>query len=141
MEGENGVTRSIIDEIRSWDIQRDQMEDETGVLELSWMNFILGISKEIKRKGKVVLLEVSLMNFILRISSEIKWTVKVVLLEVSLMNFILRISKDIKWKVKVVLVEFVIAELHYSDIQGEQMEGESGFPRSIIDELHSLDIR
>ena len=26
MEGESGVTRSIIDELRSWDIQRDQME-------------------------------------------------------------------------------------------------------------------
>ena len=26
------------------------------------------------------------------------------------------------------------------DIQGDQMEGESGFTGSIIDELHSLDI-
>ena len=47
-------------------------------------------------KVKVLLLEVSFMNFILRISKEIKWKVKVVLLEVSLMNFILRILKDIK---------------------------------------------
>ena len=31
MEGENGVTRSIIDELRSWDIQLDQMEGENGV--------------------------------------------------------------------------------------------------------------
>ena len=31
MEGEGGVTRSIIDEIHSWDIQGDQMEDESGV--------------------------------------------------------------------------------------------------------------
>ena len=30
MEGESGVTRSIIDELRSWDIQRDQTEGETG---------------------------------------------------------------------------------------------------------------
>ena len=31
MEGESGVTGSIIDEVHSSDIQRDQMEDESGV--------------------------------------------------------------------------------------------------------------
>ena len=31
MEGEGGVTRSIVDELHSWDIQRDQMEGETCV--------------------------------------------------------------------------------------------------------------
>ena len=31
MEGESCVTRSIIDELLSWDIQRDQMEGESGV--------------------------------------------------------------------------------------------------------------
>ena len=31
MAGETGVTRNIIDELHSWDIQRDQMEDEGGV--------------------------------------------------------------------------------------------------------------
>ena len=31
MEGESGVTRSIIDELYSWDIQGDQMEGECGV--------------------------------------------------------------------------------------------------------------
>ena len=31
MEGESGVTRSIMDELRSWDIQRHQMEGEVGV--------------------------------------------------------------------------------------------------------------
>ena len=30
MEGESGVTRSIIDELQSWDIQGDQMEGESG---------------------------------------------------------------------------------------------------------------
>ena len=30
MEGESGVTRSIIDELHSSDIQRDQMEGESG---------------------------------------------------------------------------------------------------------------
>ena len=31
MEGEKGVTRSIIDEHHSLDIQCDQIEDESGV--------------------------------------------------------------------------------------------------------------
>ena len=31
MEGESGVSRSIIDELHSSDIQRDQMEGENGV--------------------------------------------------------------------------------------------------------------
>ena len=30
MEGDSGVTRSIIDEVRSSDIQGDQMEGESG---------------------------------------------------------------------------------------------------------------
>ena len=31
----------------------------------------------------------------------------------------------------------IIDELHFSDIQGDQMVGENIFTRSIIDELHS----
>ena len=31
MEGESGVTRSVIDEIHSWDSQGDQTEGESGV--------------------------------------------------------------------------------------------------------------
>ena len=31
MAGESVVTRSIIDELHSWDIQGDQMEGESGV--------------------------------------------------------------------------------------------------------------
>ena len=31
MEDESGVTRSIIDDFHSWDIQRDQMGSEKGV--------------------------------------------------------------------------------------------------------------
>ena len=31
MEGGSGVTRSIIDDIHSWEIQGDQMESESGV--------------------------------------------------------------------------------------------------------------
>ena len=44
MEGESGVSRRIMDELHSWDIQGDQMEGESKVLlEVSSMNFILGI--------------------------------------------------------------------------------------------------
>ena len=32
MEGQGGVTRSIIDELHSWDIQRGLMESESGVI-------------------------------------------------------------------------------------------------------------
>ena len=73
MEGESGVTGSIIGELLSSDIQGVQMEDERGLLERSLMNFILRISNEIKWNVKVVLLEVSLMNLVFRISKEIKW--------------------------------------------------------------------
>ena len=31
MEDESGLFRSFIDEFHSWDIQRDQMEGESGV--------------------------------------------------------------------------------------------------------------
>ena len=51
MEGESGVTGSIIHELHSWNIQGDQMEGERMVLlEVSSMNLIpiLGMSKEIK---------------------------------------------------------------------------------------------
>ena len=34
----------------------------------------------------------------------------------------------------------IIDELHSGDMQGNQMEGESGVTRSIIDEIHSLDM-
>ena len=77
MEGESSVTGSIIDEIHSSDIQQDQIQDESLVLlEVSSINFILGISKEIKWKVSVMLLEVSLMKFILGISKETKEKIK-----------------------------------------------------------------
>ena len=31
MECESGVTRSVIDDFHSWDIQKDQMEGKSGV--------------------------------------------------------------------------------------------------------------
>ena len=58
MEGESDLTRSIIDEVNSRDIQRDQMEVKVVLLEVSLTNFILWISNKIKAKVKVVLLEV-----------------------------------------------------------------------------------
>ena len=72
MEGQSGVTRSII------------------------YKFHYPISNEIKWKVTVVLVKVSMMNLVLLISKETKFKVKVVLLEVSLMNFILWISKELK---------------------------------------------
>ena len=79
MEAESGVSRSIMDELHSWDIQGDQIEGESKVLlEVSSMNFILGIYHEFKGRVQVVLLEVSLMNFIHGIINEVKWKVKVV---------------------------------------------------------------
>ena len=82
IEGESGVTRSIIDEHHSCDLQGDQMEGESGVTRSIIYGLPFWISKEIKWKVKVVLLEVSLMNFVLPISKKIKFQVKVVLLEV-----------------------------------------------------------
>ena len=35
----------------------------------------------------------------------------------------------------------IIEELHSLDIQGDQMEGECGVNRTIIDEIHSSDIQ
>ena len=56
------------------------------------------------------------------------------------MNFILGISKKIKWKVETDVTRSIIDELHFSFVQGHQMEGESSVTRSIFDELLSLDI-
>ena len=47
---------------------------------------------------------------------------------------------EIKWKVKDV-TRSIINELHSSDIQGDEMESESGVSRSIIGELHSWNIQ
>ena len=71
MEGESGVTGSIMDERHSWDIQQDRMENEScvtrGIIDELHASDIQGI----KWKVKVVLLEVSLVHFILGISNEI----------------------------------------------------------------------
>ena len=66
----------MIDELHSSEIQRYQMEGETGVTR-SIIDELYS-SDMVKRKVKVVLREVSLMNLVLGICKEIKWKVKVV---------------------------------------------------------------
>ena len=81
MEVQSGVTQSIINELRSLDSQGDQMEGEKKVLlEVSSMNLIpiLGITKEIKQKVKMISREIPLMNFILGMSNGIKGNAEVV---------------------------------------------------------------
>ena len=70
MEGESGVSQSIIDELRSSEIQRDEMQGERSVTRSIIDE--LHSSDMVKRKVKVVLLEVSLIKFILQISKESK---------------------------------------------------------------------
>ena len=72
MEGENGVTRSIIDELYSKDNKGDQMEGESGVTRSVIDEVHFSISNEIMWKMPVLLLEVSSMNFILGISKAMK---------------------------------------------------------------------
>ena len=42
---------------------------------------------------------------------------------------------------EIIVTRSIIDDLHFSGTQGDQLEGESGITRSIIDELHSLDIQ
>ena len=88
-------------------------------------------------KVKLVVLEDSVMKFILRISKEMKWKVKVVLLEIKLMNFILWDIQGDQMESESGVSRRIIEELHSSNIQGDQMEGESDVTPNIIDELHS----
>ena len=60
MEGESGVNRRMIDELHSWDIQRDQLEGKCRGTRSTIDELIVQISKEIKGNVKVVLLEVSI---------------------------------------------------------------------------------
>ena len=69
IEGQKGVTPIIVDEFNFSDIQQDQIEGESGVSRDIVDELHSGISKDIKWKVKVVLLELSLMNFILGIST------------------------------------------------------------------------
>ena len=75
MEGKSYLTRSIIDELHSSYIYRNQMEDESGVTRIITDKYHSSDIQEIKWNVKVLLLEVSLMQFIFRLSKEIKWKV------------------------------------------------------------------
>ena len=70
MEYRSGVTSRIIDELHSSDIKRDEAEGDGGVTR-SIIDQLHSVDLVIW-KVKVVLLEVSLMNFNLGISKEIK---------------------------------------------------------------------
>ena len=64
MEGESGVTRSIIDELLSSDIQRDQMEGKSGVTRKVIHELTSSEIQKIKWKVKMVLLEIKFINFL-----------------------------------------------------------------------------
>ena len=86
---------------------------------------------------KVGLLEVSLMNFILGICKEIKIEVegdvtRNIIDELHCRN----IQGDQNEGVSGV-TRRIIDELHSLDIQGDETEGEGGVTRNNIDELHS----
>ena len=72
MEAASGVTRSIIDELHSWDIQRDQSEGKTGVTASIIHEVHSWDIQGDEMDGEVVLLEVSFINFLLGISKEMK---------------------------------------------------------------------
>ena len=57
MEGESGVTGSIIDELQSLDMIK--LKVKVGLFEVSLMNFILRKFNEIKLKVIAVLVQVS----------------------------------------------------------------------------------
>ena len=73
MEAESDVTRSIINELHSWDNQRVQMEGESGATQSIIDELHSSDIQRDEMEGEVVLLEVSLVSFILVISKEIKW--------------------------------------------------------------------
>ena len=81
------------------------------------------------------------MNFILEISKEIKRKLKVVL-PLSIIDELH--SPDIhrdEMEVESGVIRSIIAEIQCSDLQGDQKEGGIGITRSIIDELYFLDIQ
>ena len=72
MEGESGGTRSNIDELHSWDIQRDQREGESAVTRRIIHELPSWVIQGEQMVGRIVLMEVSLMNLFLHISKEVK---------------------------------------------------------------------
>ena len=76
------------------------------------------------------------MNFIVGISKEIKWKVKVLLIDE--LHSLDRQGDQMEGESGV--TRSIINELNSWYIQGDQMERESGVTGSIFEELHSLDM-
>ena len=77
MDGEKGVTGSIVDDLHSWDIKGDQMEAGSSVSgSIICDTHSTDIQRDQMEGESMVLLEGSSMNFILGLSNEIKWKVK-----------------------------------------------------------------
>ena len=108
MERESGATRSIIDELHSWDIHRDQMEGESGVTRNMVNELQVSDIQGDQMKGASGVIR-SIIDDLhsLHIQGDQMEGEKIVSLEVSSMNLIpiLWMSKEIKWKVKVVVLE------------------------------------
>ena len=100
MDGESGVTRSIIDQLHSSDIQEDQNEGESGVNRsiIDDLYFWDIQRSQIECESGVIRSIIDQLHS----TDMVKWTAKVVLIVVSLLNFIRMISKEIKMKVKMV---------------------------------------
>ena len=78
MEGESGLTQSIIDQLHSWDIKGDQMEGESGgtpsIIGEPLSSYIRGVQME----GDSGITRSIIDDFHAWISNEIKRKVKVV---------------------------------------------------------------
>ena len=61
-------------------------------------------------------------------------------LEITLMNLILQTLKGDEMEGESGVYRSILDELHSWDIQGDQMEGQSSVTRSILDELQSSNI-
>ena len=85
----------------------------------------------------MVLLEVSLMNFTLGISNEIKCKAESGVTRSIIDEIYFWGIEGDQMGGESGITRSIIDERHNSDIQGYQIEGESGVIRSIIDERHS----
>ena len=72
MEGESGVTGSIIDDLHSWDIQPDQMEGEIGLPRSIIDDLHCSFMEIDQMEGEIWVTQRIIMKFILCISKEIK---------------------------------------------------------------------
>ena len=108
MEGESGVTGSIIHELHSSDIQRDHMERERGlnrsIMEELHSWDMEGYQMEGLKHGNTRSIIDELHSW--DIQGDPMECESMMLLEVSSMNFILAISKETKWKVKVLYSKY-----------------------------------